>query len=110
MLTFELTKKDSLAFLALVWITVDDINLLFKGNIVTILYNCNCNYNMLQDFEHVMKPNLSYTTLAKLIAFWLKKIPSAITVLPVIKCFKISMVMKEYRHHSDVKSKRPTIV
>ena len=56
MLTFELTKKDSLIFLALVWITVDDINLLFKGNIVTI----RATY-MLQNFEHVMKPD--YLTL-----------------------------------------------
>ena len=65
---------------------------------------------MLQNFEHVMKPDVSYTTLAKLIAFWLKKIPSAITVPLLIKCFKISLVMKEYRHHSDVKSTRPTCV
>ena len=82
-----------------------DINLLFKGNIVTI----KATY-MLQNFEHVMKPDVPYTTLAKLIAFWLKKIPSTITVLPVIKCFKISLVMKEYRHRSDVKSTRPTCV
>ena len=76
-----------------------DINLHFKGNIVTI----RAKY-MLQNFEHVMKPDVSYTTLAKLIAFWLKKIPFTITVLLVIKCFKISLVMKEYQHHSDVKN------
>ena len=64
---FELTKKDSLAFLALVWVTVDGINLLFKGNIVTV----RATY-MLQNFKHVMKPDVSYTTLAKLIAVWLK--------------------------------------
>ena len=65
---FELTKKDSLAFLALVWITADDISLLFKDSIVTI----RATY-MLQSFKHVMKPDVSYTTLAKLIAIWLKK-------------------------------------
>ena len=80
-----------------------DINLFFNCNIVTIR-----DTYMLQNFEHVMEPDVSYTTLAKLIAFSLKKISSAITVLPVIKCFKISLVMKEYRHHSDVKSIRPT--
>ena len=41
-----------------------DTNLLFKGNIVTI----RATY-MLQNFEHVMKPDVSHTTLAKLIDF-----------------------------------------
>ena len=45
-----------------------DINLFFKGNIVTI----RATY-MLQNFEHVMKSDVSYTALAKLIPFWLKK-------------------------------------
>ena len=43
-----------------------DINLLF--NIVTIRPTY-----MLQNFKHIMKPDVSYTTLAKLIVFWLKK-------------------------------------
>ena len=65
---------------------------------------------MLQNFEHVMQSDVSYTALAKLMPFWLKETPSAITVLLVIKCFKVSLLMKEYRHHSDVKSTRPTCV
>ena len=42
-----------------------DINLLFKGNTVTI----RATY-MLQNFKRVMKPDICYTILAKLIAFW----------------------------------------
>ena len=64
---------------------------------------------MLQNFEHVMKPDVLHYS-CKINSFLVEKIPSTITELLVIKCFKISLVMKEYRNHSDVKSTRPACV